>query len=82
MRRLILVIPAVAALGAWADGTGAEILASGMYNQDLTKKPSYWAIDRLVNREWKTKLRVVADRDGQVRFRGFKGRYEIRREGL
>ena len=76
MKRMsVLCAVAVAAMGAWADG--ARFLASGMYNKDLTKKPSYWAIDRLVNHEWKTKTRVVVDRDGMVRFRGFKGKYEV-----
>ena len=81
--RLWFSWPSVYRITYWnlVDGTGAEILASGMYNKDLTKKPSYWAIDRLVNHEWKTRLRVVADRDGRVRFRGFKGEYEVRREG-
>ena len=79
--RLWFSWPSIYRITYWnlVDGTGAEILASGMYNQDLTKKPSYWAIDRLVNHEWKTKTRVVADQDGRVRFRGFKGKYELRR---
>lgn len=51
----------------------------GLFN--VATVPSYWAIDRLVNHEWKTRLRVVADRDGRVRFRGFKGEYEVRRVG-
>ena len=77
--RLWFSWPSIYRITYWnlVDGTGAEILASGMYNKDLTKKPSYWAIDRLVNHEWKTKTRVVVDRDGMVRFRGFKGKYEV-----
>ena len=77
--RLWFSWPSIYRITYWnlVDGTGAEILASGMYNGDLTKKPSYWAVDRLVNHEWKTRTRVVADRNGVVSFRGFKGKYKL-----
>ena len=77
--RLWFSWPSIYRITYWnlVDGTGAEILASGMYNADLTKKPAYDAIDDLVNREWRTNLELTADADGTISFRGFKGEYEF-----
>ena len=79
--RLWFSWPSIYRITYWnlVDGTGAEILASGMYNKDLTKKPAYWAIDRLVNHEWRTKMKVKANENGTIAFRGFKGKYEFHR---
>jgi len=42
----------------------------------MKPKVAYFAMDDLVNREWKTKTTVKA-KDGRVSFRGFKGRYRL-----
>ena len=77
--RLWFSWPSIYRITYWnlVDGTGAEILASGMYNADLTKKPAYEAIDSLVNHEWRTNLKLTADASGAIAFRGFKGDYEL-----
>ena len=54
-----------------------ENLASGLYTFEMRKKKAYYALDRLINHEWKTNLAAVADPTGTVRFRGFKGRYRL-----
>ena len=61
------------------DGCGAkkEPTVSGLFNRDMTAKPSYYALDQLINHEWKTNLAVKADEQGKVQFRGFKGKYRI-----
>lgn len=59
-----------------------EDLASGLYKSDMRKKKAYYALDRLINREWKTRLTVKADADGRVAFRGFKGRYQLSWTGV
>lgn len=66
------------------DGGGVfyEPKVSGLFTRDMRKKPSYLALDELINREWKTKLKVkVAGRDGnggaRVKFRGFRGKYRL-----
>lgn len=41
------------------------------------KRPAYYAIDDLVNKEWKTHMELKADANGIVKFRGFKGKYRI-----
>ena len=43
----------------------------------MNPKPSYHALEQLINHEWKTKLAVPAPTDGLVKFRGFKGGYKI-----
>ena len=44
---------------------------------EMDKKPVYYALDEMINHEWKTNLTIKADRHGEVRFRGFKGEYKI-----
>ena len=43
----------------------------------MTPKASYFALDRLINDEWRTRLTVKAGADGTVRFRGFRGAYRL-----
>ena len=52
-----------------------ENLASGLYTADMRKKAAYYALDQLINHEWKTRLTLKADTKGSVAFRGFKGCY-------
>ena len=54
-----------------------ENLASGLYTADMRKKKSYYALDRLINREWKTHLVLKADGNGRIAFRGFRGKYRL-----
>lgn len=77
--RLWFSWPSIYRITYWnlVDGTGAEILASGFYNGDLTKKAAYYSVDQLVNHEWRTNTTVRADALGNLAFRGFKGEYEL-----
>ena len=61
------------------DGCGAknEPTVSGLFRRDMTAKPSYHALNQLINSEWKTNTTVKADENGKVQFRGFKGKYRI-----
>ena len=61
------------------DGCGkkGEPAVSGIFFRDMKEKPSYWALDQLINHEWKTNVTVKADENGKVQFRGFKGKYRI-----
>ena len=47
-------------------------LVSGLFTRDLVKKPSYRALDDLINNEWKTRTTAKAE-GGRVSFRGFRG---------
>lgn len=54
-----------------------EPSTSGLFTRDMQPKPSFFALDRLINHEWKTNIERAADNDGHLRFRGFKGTYRI-----
>lgn len=79
--RLWFSWPSVYRITYWnmVDGMGAgnEIMESGLLRGDMTRKPSYNALWKLIHEDWKTKLKVSAAADGKVRFRGFKGRYRL-----
>jgi hypothetical protein len=49
----------------------------GLVRPDLTPKPVYETLDRLVNREWRTQIDSKTDGDGMIRFRGFYGTYQM-----
>ena len=54
---------------------GENHYAGGLCRFDMSKKPSYHALDRLINKEWRTNL--TAECEGEYSFRGFFGEYEI-----
>ena len=58
-------------------GITGEPTTSGLFTRDMEPKPSFFALDKLINHEWKTRTTVKADEDGKVVFRGFKGRYRV-----
>lgn len=58
-------------------GASGEPDTSGLFTRDMEAKPSFYALDRLINHEWKTKLMVKADKGGNIQFRGFKGKYRV-----
>lgn len=55
---------------------GENKYAGGLVHFDMTKKPAYEALDRLINHEWKTNINTET-RNGEYSFRGFYGEYEI-----
>ena len=54
---------------------GKEKMQSGILRKDMSRKPVFYALDHLINHEWRTDLTVSADKDGKVSFRGFRGSY-------
>ncbi len=79
--RLWFSYPTVMGITWWnvVDGGAAagEPSFSGLYTKDLHPKPVYYALDELFNHEWKTNLMLNPDKDGTIRFRGFKGNYKV-----
>ena len=57
-------------------GAPGEPSISGLFTRDMQPKTAYFAMDDLINREWKTKTTVAA-KDGKASFRGFRGKYRI-----
>ena len=77
--RLWFSIPLMEGITWWnvVDDCGApgEPSVSGLFNRDMTPKPAYFALNELVNSEWKTDIDVTATETGRISFRGFKGDY-------
>ena len=61
-------------------GAPGEPSISGLFTRDMQPKTAYFAMDDLVNREWKTKTTVKAQ-GGKVSFRGFRGGYRLTWKG-
>lgn len=57
-----------------SNGGGQESSQSGIFTGEGEKKPVYFALDELLNREWKTRTTVRAE-NGVIGFRGYCGDY-------
>lgn len=58
-------------------GAPGEPSISGIFTRDMIAKPAYYALDNLINNEWKTNIKAKPNKNGEVKFRGFKGNYRI-----
>lgn len=58
-------------------GAPGEPSVSGLFTRNMEPKPSFYALDQLINHEWKTNSSVKTGVNGTVKFRGFKGRYRL-----
>ncbi|MGI6572635.1 MAG: endo-1,4-beta-xylanase [Fermentimonas sp.] len=61
------------------DGCGAprQTTVSGLFTRDMEPKTSFYALNELINEEWKTRMTVKATKEGIISFRGYKGRYRV-----
>ncbi len=73
--------PAVVAI-TWWDLCDAMswLKGGGLLRADLTPKPAYDTLKRLIHEEWHTKATGRTDSQGNFTFNGFYGTYEIRIE--
>lgn len=58
-------------------GYAGEPSVSGLFTRDMEPKPSFYALENLINNEWKTRVTAKPDKEGRIKFRGFKGNYRI-----
>jgi hypothetical protein len=56
--------------GSWLPG-------GGMLRKDLTPKPVYTALHKLITEEWHTHAEGKTDKRGEFSFRGFYGTYHV-----
>lgn len=56
---------------------GENIYGGALLNHDLTPKPAFKVLQRLMNEEWHTECEVVTNEGGEADFRGFKGLYDV-----
>lgn len=59
---------------------GENYYCGGLLHFDMTEKPAYKTLDRLINKEWKTVLDAPVG-GNEFSFRGFYGEYEIEADG-
>ncbi|MBR2374066.1 MAG: endo-1,4-beta-xylanase [Lentisphaeria bacterium] len=58
-------------------GAPGEPSVSGLFTRDMEPKLSYFTLDELINKEWRTNCELKADNSGKVAFRGFRGNYKF-----
>jgi endo-1,4-beta-xylanase len=76
--RVCFAHPAVRAITWWdLSDKGAWLKGGGMLHADMTPKPVYNEMKKLIHEEWKTNLSGATDADGRYTFRGFRGRYQL-----
>lgn len=59
---------------------GENKVCSGLLFEDMSPKPAYFALQKLIREEWRTRVAGVTDADGVFRFRGFHGTYLLSTE--
>lgn len=84
--RLFFSIPEIRGVLQWnlCDGRAwynEGDACGGIVDEFMRKKPAYFALEHLLNREWKTVQAHPADETGRFEFTGFRGKYEITVEG-
>jgi GH35 family endo-1,4-beta-xylanase len=78
--RVLFSHPSVEAITWWdfSDFKAWKNAAAGLVRKDMTPKPSYDILLRLVKNEWWTReIKTATDTQGKVRVRGFLGDYRI-----
>jgi GH35 family endo-1,4-beta-xylanase len=82
--RVLFSHPAVEAVTWWdfSDHDTWQGAPAGLLRKDMSPKPSYDALLKLVKGQWWTgPLKLTSDAAGRVTFRGFLGDYELRAGG-
>lgn len=78
--RIWFSVPKMNGITWWniVDGCGypGEPAMSGLFTRDMKPKTAYYALDNLINREWKTNVSIPVN-NGRASFRGFCGRYRL-----
>ena len=71
--------PAVEAITWWdfTDQNAWQGAPAGLLRDDMTPKPAYEELKRLVKDKWWTRTQATVDPEGKAGFRGFFGEYEV-----
>ena len=79
--RLWFSAPKMAGITWWnlGDGTaeGKGVAKGGLTDEDFHPKAAYRSLDQLINHDWKTNVDAKSAANGEVKFRGFHGQYDI-----
>ena len=71
--------PSVEAITWWnlTDAHAWMQAPSGLLAKDLSPKPAYNVLKKLIKEDWRTEKSLKTDAKGRATFRGFYGRYEL-----
>lgn len=73
-------VPSMMGITWWnlvdAGGAAGEPGRPGIFDGNMNPKPVYYALDNLINHEWRTNLELKPS-NGNIQWRGFKGKYKI-----
>ena len=77
--RMLFSHPAVEAITWWdfTDQNAWQQAPAGLVRADMTPKPAYNELERLIKGKWWTQAETTTDAGGTARFRGFLGEYEV-----
>jgi GH35 family endo-1,4-beta-xylanase len=76
--RVCFAHPAMRAITWWdLCDKGAWLKGGGMLREDLTPKPVYAALCKLIHEEWQTRAEGKTDGKGSFGFQGFHGMYRL-----
>ncbi len=77
--RVLFSHPAVEAITWWdfSDQQAWQGAPAGLVRADMTPKPAYNELQRLIKGKWWTQTRTTVADGGKARFRGFFGQYEV-----
>ncbi|MGN1409652.1 MAG: endo-1,4-beta-xylanase [Eubacteriales bacterium] len=56
---------------------GENLPSTGLIDGNWCEKEAYHAIDKLINKDWRTNVTLTTDADGTIHFRGFYGSYDV-----
>ena len=77
--RVLFSHPAVEAITWWdfTDQNAWQQAPAGLVRADMTPKPAYKELERLIKGQWWTQTQTTTNAGGAARFRGFLGEYEV-----
>jgi endo-1,4-beta-xylanase len=77
--RVLFSHPAVEAITWWdfTDQNAWQQAPAGLVRADMTPKPAYDELERLIKGKWWTQAETKTNAEGAARFRGFLGEYEV-----
>jgi GH35 family endo-1,4-beta-xylanase len=79
--RVCFAHPAVRAITWWdLSDQHSWLKGGGMLHADMSPKPVYEQLRRLIRQEWTTHVQGTTDASGRYTFRGFRGTYRIKAE--
>jgi GH35 family endo-1,4-beta-xylanase len=76
--RVCFAHPSVRAITWWdLSDQNSWLPGGGMLRKDMSPKPVYDQLHRLIHEEWQTSVAGATDSDGRYSFRGFRGAYRV-----